>query len=98
MEERKIKAFFKRQLQVILERSAQEPDGFRSYFTAHEPKDEEILGLLAVSSMVSGEFQSGDSFPTALEALAALSPRSRAEICGAFRRELKHCLRQLTAA
>ena len=98
MDDRKIRRFFKQQLQVILERSAQEPDGFRAYFTEHEPKDEEILGLLAVSTMMSGEFQVGDSFPTPLEALAALSPRSRRVLCEEFRKELKHCLSELAAA
>jgi hypothetical protein len=39
----------------------------------------------------------GDSFPTPLEALAALSGSSRAEICKQFRRELKHCLSEISA-
>jgi hypothetical protein len=98
MDENRIKAYFLQQFRVLLERSAQEPDGFRAYFAEHEPKDEEVLGLLAVSTMMSGEFQMGDSFPTPLEALAALSPSSRAELCREFRRELKNCLRQLAAA
>jgi len=77
MNDKKIKAYFKQQLRVILERSAQEPDDFRSYFQEHEPKDDEILGLLAVSTMMSGEFRVGDSFPTPLEPLGgpfALDP------------------------
>ena len=98
MDEKKIRSYFKQQLKVILERSAQEPDGFRAYFTEHEPKDEEILSLLAVSTMMSGEFQVGDSFPTPLEALASLSPRSRRILCDEFRKELKHCLSELAAA
>jgi len=98
MDEKKIRDFFKKQLRVILESSAGDPDGFRSYFAEHEPKDEEILGLLAVSSMISGEVQVGDSFPTPLEALAALSRRSRRILCEEFRKELKHCLGELAAA
>lgn len=98
MEEKKIKSYFKQQVRVILERSSTEPDGFRAYFADREPKDEEILGLLAVSTMMSGEFQMGDSFPTPVEALAALSDSSRSEICRAFRKELKSCLRELTTA
>jgi len=98
MEERKICSYFQEQLHVILERSAAEPDGFRSYFSAHEPKDEEILGLLAVSSMISGDFQTGEGFPTPLEALAALSPESREVLCEEFRKELKHSLGSLAAA
>ncbi len=98
MQEKKIKTYFKSQVRVVIERSAAEPEGFLAYFAEHEPKDEEILGLLAVSSMINGEFQVGDSFPTPVEALAVLSPSSRAEICREFRRELKACLRQMTAA
>ena len=77
MSDREIRNFFKRQLRVIIETNASDVEGFRSYFSSHDPKDEEILGLLAVSSMMSGEVHMGDSFPTPLEALAALSPRSR---------------------
>jgi len=98
MDEKRIRDFFKKQLRVILERGAADPEGFRSYFSEHEPKDEEILGLLAVSSMMSGEVQVGDSFPTPLEALAALSARSRRILCEEFRKELKHCLSELAAA
>jgi hypothetical protein len=98
MEERKICSYFQEQLHVILERSAAEPDGFRSYFSTHEPKDEEILGLLAVSSMINGDFQTGEGFPTPLEALAALSPEDRQVLCQEFRKELKASLSQLTAA
>lgn len=98
MDEKKIRNFFKHQLRVILEQGATDPEGFRSYFAEHEPKDEEILGLLAVATMMSGEFRVGDSFPTPLEALAALSPRSRRVLCDEFRKELKHCLSELAAA
>jgi len=97
MNEKKIRDFFKKQLRVILELGAGDPDGFRSYFIEHEPKDEEILGLLAVSSMMSGEVQVGDSFPSPLEALAALSRRSRRILCDEFRKELKHCFSELAA-
>lgn len=98
MEERRIRDYFERQVRLVIERSAAEPGGFLSYFAEHEPKDEEILGLLAVSTMMSGEFHRGDCFPTPAEALAAISPRSRSEICRAFREELKNCLRHMTAA
>jgi hypothetical protein len=98
MDEKKIRDFFKKQLRVILELGAGDPDGFRSYFLEHAPKDEEILGLLAVSSMMSGEVQVGDSFPTPLEALAALSRRSRKILCDEFRKQLRHYLGELAAA
>jgi hypothetical protein len=98
MQEKKIKTYFKQQVRVILERSAEEPEGFRAYFAGRDPRDEEILGILAVNTMMSGEFHMGDSFPTPLEALAALSGSSREEICKQFRRELKLCLREATVA
>ncbi len=97
MPETSVKNYFKRQVRLMIEHSAAEPEGFLSYFAEHEPKDEEILGLLAVSTMMTGEFHSGDSYPTPVEALAALSPSARSEICRAFRRELKACLRHAAA-
>ena len=97
MQEKRIKSYFKEQVRVLLERSAGEPEGFCAYFSGREPRDEEILGILAVNTMMSGEFHMGDSFPTPLEALAALSGSSRAEICKQFRRELKHCLSEISA-
>ena len=98
MEEKRICSYFRQQLRVILTRSAAEPDGFRSYFVSHEPKDEEVLGLLAVSSMINGDFQVGEGFPTPLEALAALSLESRQILCNEFRKELKHCRSELAPA
>lgn len=98
MDEKRIKAYFKQQVRAILERITAEPEGFCAYFADREPDDDEILGLIAVATMLTGEFHVGDSFPTPVEALAALSPSSRAEICEAFRRELKNCLRELAAA
>ncbi len=96
--ERKIVGFFKEQVRALLERSAQEVEGFRADFEGREPEDDEILGLIALSTTMTGELHWGDSFPTPLEALTRLSRAGRAEICRAFRRELKHCLAHLTAA
>ena len=93
-----IKAYFERQMQEVIERSAEEPEGFLSYFIDHYPKDEEILGLLAVSSMSSGEFPRGENFPPPVEALASLSSNDRAEICSIFREKLKHRFRAISAA
>ena len=98
MSDREIRNFFKRQLHVILKSSAADAEGFRSYFISHEPRDEEILGLLAVSSMMTGEVRMGDSFPSPLEALAALTSRSRRILCDEFRKELKHWLEAPAAA
>jgi hypothetical protein len=96
--ETRIRSYFKEQVRLVIEQSTHEPEGFLSYFIDHEPKDEEILGLLAVSTMMGGEDDMADSFPTSVEALAALSPSRQAEICREFRKELKNCLRQISAA
>ena len=98
MEERLIRHFFEQQARRVIERSASEPEGFLSYFTDHEPKDEEILGLLSVSTMMGGEFHDKSLFPTPVEALAALSGQTRAEICQYFREELAAFLRALHSA
>ena len=98
MGERKIVAFFKEQVRALLERSALEPEGFRAYFADREPEDDEILGLIAVSTTMTGELHWGDSFPTPLGALTRLSRAGRAEICRAFRRQLRNCLANLAAA
>jgi hypothetical protein len=98
MEEREIKAFFEHQVRRVIERSAAEPEGFLAYFSSHEPKDEEILGLLAVSTMMTGDFHLGAGFPTPVEALAALSAPDRSEICNFFREQLRNCLRHIGTA
>ena len=98
MGEKEIKTYFKQQVHAVIERSVTEPSGFRAYFENREPRDEEILGLLAVNSVMSGAFKIRDSFPTPLEALAALSNSSRAQLCRQFRKELKTSLKQLTVA
>ena len=98
MEERDIMAYFEHQVRLVIERSATEPEGFLSYFSSHEPKDEEILGLLAVSTMMTGEFHRADHFPSPVEALAALSSPGRKEICDYFRNQLRNCLRHIGSA
>jgi hypothetical protein len=98
MNERKIQAYFKHQVHAIMQRSAEEPDGFRAYFHDRDPKDEEILGLIAISAISSGEFPHAEFFPTPVEALAALSASARSVICREFRKELRGCLRQMPEA
>ena len=98
MEEKQIKSYFKQQVRALLAQSITEPNGFRAYFEGREPRDEEILGLLAVSTVLGGEIHQRDGFPTPLEALAALSRSGRAELCREFRKQLKHCPKQLTQA
>ncbi len=88
MEDRRLKTYFKQQIREMIRRNSVEPDGFMSYFAAQEPKDEEILALLAISTMSSRSPLHG-RFTTPLEALSALSVPSRTEICQAFRRQLR---------
>ncbi len=89
MEEERLKSYFKRQVHAILQRSFNEREGFHAYFADRPPNDDEILGLLAISAMMSGDFKRVSYFPSPSEALAALSPTSRSEICQEFRRGLK---------
>jgi len=91
MEERRLKTYFQQQIRKMLRRSSAEPNGFLGYFAAKEPKDEEILAMLAISTMSSGSVLHG-RFATPLEALTALSAPSRKEICQAFRRRLRQRL------
>ncbi|HEV2178128.1 MAG TPA: hypothetical protein VGW33_13155 [Terriglobia bacterium] len=97
MEEKRLKAYFERESAALLARSTSDPDGFRAYFASHNPRDEEILGLLAISTM-SARFPLRQRFPSPLEALAALSAPTRAELCEEFRRKLKTSASHLTAA
>ena len=98
MEEQLIKAYFERQVRMMIDRASVEPESFLSYFFDHYPKDEEILGLLSVMCLPDIEMRSGESFPSPVEALAALSGDSRTEICGTFREELKQRFRAMTTA
>ena len=97
-EERRIWSYFKEQVRLVIGQSIREPEGFLPYFVEHEPKDEEILCLLAVATMMDTDNDASASFPTTVEALAALSTFRRAEICCDFRKELKNCLGQISAA
>ncbi len=87
--ESQIKNYFVRQVCSLISGSGGQGDGFLSYFADHVPRDEEILGLIAVSTMLAGQKRLSESFPSPAEALAALSPESRAEICQLFRERLK---------
>ena len=96
--ERRIRSYFKQQVREVIERSTRDPEGFLSYFVDHEPKDEEILGLLAVATSVTPDAPIADIFPTSFDALAALSPARQSEICREFRKQLKNCLQQISVA
>lgn len=83
-----------RQARRLVERSSRDSEGFAAYFSDREPRDEEILGLIAVTVMLSGKYHLADRYPTPAEALAALSADERGEICREFRLHLQACQRQ----
>jgi len=83
-----------RQARMLVERSSRDSEGFAAYFSDREPRDEEILGLIAVTVLLSGKYHLADRYPTPAEALAALSADERSEICQEFRLHLQACKRQ----
>jgi len=83
-----------RQARILVERSSRDTEGFAAYFSDREPRDEEILGLIAVTVLLSGKYRLADRYPTPAEALAALSADERSEICREFRLHLQACQRQ----
>jgi hypothetical protein len=85
---KRIRDYFIRQVQSLVDRSALENEGFADYFSGREPKDEEILGLIAVTTMLSGKYHLADRFPAPAEALASLPPEARLDICNEFRKQL----------
>lgn len=91
----RIKDYFIRQARALVERSARDREGFAAYFSNREPRDEEILGLISVTVLLSGKYHLADRYPTPAEALAALPAADRSEICREFRRHLHACQRQL---
>ena len=93
---RKIQDYFIRQVRTLVKQSASETEGFADYFNGREPKDEEILGLIAVTTMLSGKYRLADRFPAPAEALASLSPEARTEICNEFRLQMRRSSRQLS--
>ena len=50
MKEEKLKAFFENQVHAVVERAAVDQGSFLPYFAEHDPRDDEILALLAVST------------------------------------------------
>ena len=91
---KRIRNYFIRQVRKLVERSSRDSEGFAAYFSDHEPRDEEILGLIAVTALLSGKYHLADRYPTPAEALAALSADQRREICQEFRLHLQACQRQ----
>jgi type II secretory pathway component PulM len=92
---KRIKEYFVREARALVERSSRDREGFAEYFAHREPRDEEILGLISVTVLLSGKYHLADRYPTPAEALAALSTADRREICQEFRRHLQACQRQL---
>lgn len=83
-----------RQVRRLVEKSSRDSEGFAAYFSNREPRDEEILGLISVTVLLSGKYHLADRYPTPAEALAALSADERSEICREFRLHLQACQRQ----
>lgn len=94
MAARKLREYFLEQVKSIVEQSREEPEGFASYFSDHEPKDEEILSLIAITTLLSGRFHLKERYPSPAEALAALTPDARAQICREFREQFRTFNRQ----
>ena len=93
---KKVREYFIRQARALVDRSAKDREGFADYFADREPQDEEILGLIAVTTMLSGKYHLADRFPAPAEALASLPPEARVDICNEFRRKLSASHRQLS--
>ncbi|HEV2245925.1 MAG TPA: hypothetical protein VGW37_04660 [Terriglobia bacterium] len=91
---KRIRDYFIRQVRMLVENSSRDSQGFAAYFSDREPRDEEILGLIAVTVLLSGKYHLADRYPTPAEALAALCRADRSEICREFRRQLKESQRQ----
>jgi hypothetical protein len=96
MASKKIRDYFLKQIRLLIERSASEPGGFADYFARREPRDEEILCYIAVTTLLTGKYHLTEHFPTPAEALAALPAGARTEICRKFREQLRDCQRQLS--
>jgi len=88
MEQERLRWYFERQLRILL--FGQDPEGANvlDYFDTHEPSDQEILGLLAVTTVSDSWSPLGAEYPSQLEALAALPEPDRAALCHEFRRLL----------
>lgn len=95
MASKRVKDYFIRQARILVERSTRDREGFAAYFSDRDPRDEEILGLIAVTVLLSGKYRLADRYPTPAEALAALPTADRKEICQEFRSHLQTCRRQL---
>jgi hypothetical protein len=91
---KRIRDYFIRQARALVENSSRDRQGFAAYFSDREPRDEEILGLISVTVLLSGKYHLADRYPTPAEALAALSYADRRDICREFRSQLKVTQRQ----
>ena len=89
MKEPGLVSYFQQQMRSMLAARRLEPDGMWERFTGHEPSDEEIMGLLSISTITDQWSAAGSDFPTQFEALASLPETDRALICREFRRLLK---------
>lgn len=83
MEEKRIQSYLMQQVRLMVEAGSQTLDTLRAYFGGPEPRDKEILGLLALTIM-RPEFPLRHRFATPLEAVSRLSFEARAELCQEF--------------
>lgn len=97
MADQGIQDYFLQQVKMLVMQSASEPDGFADYFVGREPKDEEVLGFIAVTTLLSCKYHLAERFPTPAEALAALPAAARSEICNEFRQKLRGSQRLLSS-
>lgn len=88
MEQERLRWYFERQLRILVFGDGPECVNVLDYFDTHEPSDQEILGLLAVTTVSDSWAPLGAEYPSRLEALAALPERDRAALCQEFRRLL----------
>jgi len=88
MEQERLRWYFERQLRILLFGQDSESANVLDYFDTHEPSDQEILGLLAVTTVSDSWSPFCAEYPSRLEALAALPEPDREALCHEFRRLL----------
>ncbi|MGH9435919.1 MAG: hypothetical protein ACRD06_07960 [Terriglobia bacterium] len=84
MEERTVLHYLQRQIYRMAEAESQTPGRLRACLRESGPRDQEILALLALTTMLP-EFPLRHRFSTPLEAVARLPSEGRARLCQEFR-------------
>lgn len=88
MEEERIQSYLRQQIRLMLQAGSRRPGTLSACFTGTEPRDNEILGLLALSTM-RPEFPLRHRFATPLEVVARLPGEVRAKLCQEFRKRAR---------